>query len=80
MSEYFFAVHNSHRPLAGGRKTAKMRDKIAKRIGGKGCGYVYWYDSSRHEYCAFGYCPNRGAPFDAQTAKAIQESWKEHSL
>ena len=53
-------------------RAAKRRDQIARKIGGKGCGYVPPAGNNQ----GYGYAPNAGAPFDREMAKAIEAAWK----
>lgn len=74
MSEYFFAVL-SGQTLPGGKKAAIKRNRIAKRIDNT-AGYVYYYDDARREWMGWGYCRNRGNPFDQQTSAEIKSAWE----
>lgn len=74
MSEYYFAVLGQYASLEGGKRAARRRDKIAKKID-KRAGYTYYYDSARQQWCGWGYAPNRGAPFDASLAAEITAAW-----
>ncbi len=72
MSEHLFAVRNT--PLPGGKKAATKRNRIAREIDST-AGYVYYYDDARREWKGWGFCRNRGEPFDARTAREVQEAW-----
>lgn len=74
MSQYHFAASNQKLP--GGKFAAKQRDKIAKEIDPT-AGFAYYYDEARHEHKSWGYCRNYGHPFDAATAKAIEQAWAD---
>ncbi len=71
MGEYLFAVTTKKMT----KTQATKRDKIAREVGGNGCGYVHFYDGARHEYRGWGYAPNRGQPFDTYTSSAIYAAW-----
>lgn len=75
MSEYYFASFTGSQTIKGGKKTAAKRSRIARKVGGAGCGYTYYYDDARKEWRGWGYCPNLGHPFDRDTALAIQTAW-----
>lgn len=74
MSQHHFAVSNQKLP--GGKVAAKRRDKIAKEIDPT-AGFIYYYDEARREYKSWGYCRSYGHPFDAATAKAIEQAWAD---
>jgi hypothetical protein len=59
MSEYNFGVHNGH--------LKKQADAIAKK---HGAWHVNYNDPTGQLRGWFG-CPNRGAPFDDNTARAV---------
>ena len=71
MSEYFFAASNLYKPPTA--TVAQKRDRIARRVGGPGCGYTR--AKLPEGIRAWGYCQNRGEPFDRQTAAEIQREW-----
>lgn len=77
MSNHFFAVHDGQfgKKLAGGQKAARKRDRIARKVGGKGCGYTYYYAEGERRWYGHGYCPNLGEPFDSRTAREIEAAW-----
>lgn len=77
MSKYFFAVLSEYSTLTGGAKAAQKRDSIAREIGGRGCGYEYFRDPGKSRMHGFGYAPNRGEPFDRQTAAEIMAAWEK---
>lgn len=68
-AEFFFAVTSQPVPA----KVARKRHRIAREVGGKGCGYVSARMPDGHR--AWGYGPNRGHPFDAATAAQIRDAW-----
>ena len=74
MSEHFFAVSATLDPLPGGQEAARKRDRIAKRIDNR-AGFVYYRDNADRRYRSWGFCPNRGEPFDRATAAEIQAAW-----
>lgn len=76
MAEYCFSVLGENESLRGGASAAKRRDRIAREVGGNGCGYTYYLDAAKQRYMGWGYCPNKGHPFDAATARAIEDAWK----
>jgi hypothetical protein len=81
MTKYFFAALRPYEKLPGGNKQALKRDKIAKQVGGKECGYIYYPDPCNpSKIVAYGFCPNQGEPFNSNTAREIQAAWKEHGV
>jgi hypothetical protein len=76
MSQYFFAVLGPSATLKGGKRAAAKRDRIARKIDRR-AGYTYYYDTAERRNRGWGYCENRGEPFDAATAKAIETAWTE---
>lgn len=72
MSKHHFAVLSG--ALPGGQKAAAKRNRIAKGIDST-AGYVYYYDKARNEWKGWGYCRNRGNPFDQRTANEITAAW-----
>lgn len=74
MNEHYFAVLGEYQRLPGGEKTARKRNKIAKKIDPT-AGYVYYFDSPTGKYRGWGYVQNRGEPFNSQIAREIQEAW-----
>lgn len=51
----------------------ERRDRVARDLGGKGCGFVY--DGERPEGpCGWFYKPNEGAPWDVSTARQIMHA------
>ena len=77
MSEYFFSVLGEYQSLKGGKKTAAKRNRIAREIGGKGSGYIYYYDDALRRYRGWGYTPNAGGLLGAATAKAVIDAWQK---
>lgn len=75
MGEYFFSATTSQKRIMTD-KAAKTRDQIAEKIGGKRAGYSQYYDSARKEWKCYGFCANKGFPFNEKTAKEIQDAWK----
>ncbi len=72
MNQHFFAVRDT--PLKGGKMAATKRNRIAREIDST-AGYVYFRDKSSGAWKGWGYCRNRGNPFDERTAREIQEAW-----
>jgi len=68
MSEHFFAVGS---PVNS--KVAKARDRIAREVGGPGCGFTSVDLPGTRS--SWGFCPNRGEPFDSELADKIIEAW-----
>jgi hypothetical protein len=74
MSEHYFASSSKPVPV----KTANKRDRIAREVGGSKCGYTSanMPDGPR----SWGYCPNRGEPFDSATAREIMDAWERSGV
>ncbi|MFH1568985.1 MAG: hypothetical protein ABIL09_13395 [Gemmatimonadota bacterium] len=68
MGKHFFAVG---KPIGG--KRGRERDRIAREVGGAGCGFVSVNQAGTRS--SWGFCPNRGEPFDSRTAREITEAW-----
>ena len=70
MAEFNFGVTST--PVT--KAVATKRDRIARKVGGRGCGYlsVRLPEGPR----SWGFCPNRGEPFDRATAREIIDAWK----
>ena len=73
MAQHHFSV--THRPVT--KAVATKRDRIARKVGGRGCGCGCGYISVRlpEGPRAWGYCPNLGEPFDRATAREIVAAW-----
>lgn len=69
MSEYHFAA--SQKPVS--KRVAAKRNKIAREVGGKGCGFVSVDTIGLRG--SWGFAPNRGLPFDRETAEEIKAAW-----
>lgn len=53
------------------RRLATRLDRIARRVGGKGCGFTCCEPTpGRPQFWFFG--PNRGEPFDSRLATEVQ--------
>ena len=74
MSSFMFAV--TSKPVA--KSTANKRDRIARRIGGSGCGYISTRQPEGPR--SWGYVPNLGAPFDRAIAREIEAAWKAEGV
>lgn len=57
------------------KRTSAKRDRIAREVGGRGCGYTTITEANGTPK-SWGYAPNRGFPFDSQTAREIEAAWK----
>lgn len=69
MSIYHFAVTHTRVP----KRTAAVRHKIAREVGGPDCGYTAAEMPEGPR--AWGYCTNKGEPFDSQRARDIKAAW-----
>ena len=70
MSEFNFATTNTPVP----KKVAQTRDRIARRVGGPGCGYTTRSGPGGGAR-GWGYGPNLGHPFDQALATEIRAAW-----
>lgn len=78
MSEYYFAVLPQYpgTGIKGGKRTAAKRDRVARQVH-PSAGYTYYYDQAEGRYKGWGYCANRGEPFDRDIAAAVQDAWRK---
>lgn len=73
MPDRFFAVG---RPVSS--KVAKARDRIARKVGGPDCGFTSLDVPGTST--SWGFCPNRGEPFDSALAGKITAAWEREEV
>lgn len=70
MSEFNFGLQRGKLT----KITVTKRDRIARKVGGPRCGYVYT-NVPGLGWQGWGYAPNRGAPFDDRLAAEVHAAW-----
>lgn len=74
-SRYLFGVSHN-----GGRTAGRERDRRQAIAARHGCEWTEIYDKSGGWWKSWFSCPNRGEPFDSQTADAVMRDVKEEKV